>query len=142
VTCSKCGYLNSDDQIHCVQCSASLDRFESPTLDYRTAANQVTVGEMFAGRYRIHRMLKAGGMSFVYEAFDEKVQEKIALKILKPGLTEDATTISRFQGEVRMARRIAHPNVCRIYDLEESNGVMFIARRFLIMKMVFGSPSD
>ena len=109
----------------------SLDRFESPTLDYRMAAHQVNVGEVFAGRYRIVRLLKVGGMSFVYEAFDEKVQQKIALKILKPGLTDDETTIRRFQGEVRLARRIGHQNVCRIFDLEESNGVMFISMEMI-----------
>src|SRR6185369_14451792 len=105
----------------------SLDQFESPTLDYRHYPNKISVGQKFAGRYQILRMLKTGGMSFVYEAFDEKVQDKVALKILKPGLTEDATTIRRFQGEVRLARRIGHSNVCRIYDLEESDGVMFIS---------------
>jgi hypothetical protein len=71
-------------------------------------------GQLLAGRYRIGPLLGAGGMSFVFSAIDEAVAEPIALKLLRPDLSSNPRWVERMAREVRLARAIAHPNVCRV----------------------------
>jgi eukaryotic-like serine/threonine-protein kinase len=107
-----------------------------------TIANQrVTVAgsalpdgvELVAGRYRILRWLGAGGMGRVYEAFDTELGERVALKVLRGGLTDDA--IERFRREVKLTRRIQHHNVARMYDIGEHD-----RDKFLTMELIDGAP--
>jgi serine/threonine-protein kinase len=72
-------------------------------------------------------------MGAVYKAVDEKIDDVVSLKILKPGLTCDPAAVELFQNEVRLARRISHKNVCRVYDFGEESG-----RYFLTMEYVAG----
>src|SRR5215468_5338324 len=88
-------------------------------------------GELIAGRYRIVRWLGAGGMGRVYEAFDTELGERIALKVLRGGLTDDA--IERFRREVKLTRRIQHRNVARMFDIGEHR-----ADKFLTMELIDG----
>jgi tetratricopeptide (TPR) repeat protein len=67
-------------------------------------------------RYRIVRFLAAGGIGEVYEAEDLEMGGRVALKTLRAGLDANETTIARFRREVQLARRVAHPNVCRTFD--------------------------
>jgi serine/threonine protein kinase len=79
-------------------------------------------GAVVAGRYRIHRFLGRGGMGEVYEAEDGLLGgERIALKTVAASLAEDATAVRRLRREVSLARRITHPNVCRIFDLGQAD---------------------
>src|SRR3954470_13620455 len=87
--------------------------------------------ELVAGRYRIMRWLGGGGMGRVYEAIDIELDERVALKVLRPGLSEDA--IERFRREVRLTRRIQHRNVARMFDIGQHNG-----DKFLTMELVDG----
>src|SRR3954471_21967899 len=87
--------------------------------------------ELVAGRYRIVRWLGGGGMGRVYEAVDTELDERVALKVLRPGLTDDA--IERFRREVKLTRRIQHRNVARMFDIGEHAG-----DRFLTMELVEG----
>src|SRR3954469_19808709 len=89
--------------------------------------------ELVAGRYRIMRWLGGGGMGRVYEAIDIELDERVALKVLRPGLSEDA--IERFRREVKLTRRIQHRNVARMFDIGEHNG-----EKFLTMELVAGEP--
>jgi serine/threonine-protein kinase len=89
--------------------------------------------ELIAGRYRIMRWLGGGGMGRVYEALDSELGERVALKVLKGGLTEDA--VERFRREVKLTRRIQHRNVARMFDIGEHNG-----ERFLTMELIDGEP--
>ena len=73
-------------------------------------------GERLADRYRILDFLAAGGMGEVYAAFDEALGEKIALKTLVADLFDDRR-VERFRTEIQLARKVTHPNVCRIFDL-------------------------
>jgi len=88
-------------------------------------------GDLIAGRYRIVRWLGGGGMGRVYEALDVELHEKVALKVLKSGLSEDA--LERFRREVKLTRRIQHPNVARMYDLGVHG-----KDKFLTMELVEG----
>ncbi len=91
----------------------------------------LTPGAILASRFRIVSLLGRGGMGEVYRAEDLKLGQPVALKFL-PGPI-DATRLERFYAEVRLGRQVAHPNVCRIYDVIEADG-----RHFLVMEYVDG----
>jgi tetratricopeptide (TPR) repeat protein len=74
-------------------------------------------GDITAGRYGILRPLGRGGMGQVYEAEDTELRERVALKTLLPEISADSGMISRFKREIQLARKIGHPNVCRVFDL-------------------------
>lgn len=88
----------------------------------RTAAEHPTEptfapGDLLAGRFRVIRFLAAGGMGEVYEAEDTELRERVAIKTVRPELTADDTVMQRFRREVQLARRVAHPSICRIFDI-------------------------
>ncbi len=89
--------------------------------------------ELLAGRYQIVRWLGGGGMGRVYEVLDTELDERVALKVLRPGLSPDA--IERFRREVKLTRRIQHRNVARMFDIGEHDG-----EKFLTMELVAGTP--
>lgn len=70
-----------------------------------------------AGRFRIHRFIASGGMGEVYEAWDSELRERVAIKTIRPDLAQSTAVIERFRREVKQARAISHPNVCRIHEL-------------------------
>ncbi len=74
-------------------------------------------GQLVAGRFRIERYISRGGMGEVYEAMDLELHESVALKTIRPSIASSADAIGRFKSEVKESRRIAHPSVCRVYDL-------------------------
>lgn len=81
-------------------------------------------GAMVAGRLRIVRFIDRGAMGEVYEAFDMRLHQRIALKTIRRELVGTGETLSRFEREIRMAREVAHPNLCRVFDfLEDSTGI-------------------
>jgi serine/threonine-protein kinase len=100
---------------------------------FKGAATPVSDNELIAGRYRIMRWLGGGGMGRVYEALDSELGERVALKVLKAGMSDDA--VERFRREVKLTRRIQHRNVCRMFDIGEHGG-----ERFLTMELVEGEP--
>ena len=76
-------------------------------------------GSLLAGRFTILRFVARGGMGEVYEAFDEKVPGRVALKTMLCTMSDSASAVQRLCEEVKLARRIAHRNVCRIHELHE-----------------------
>jgi len=74
-------------------------------------------GDLAADRFRITRFLARGGMGEVYEAEDVELQERVALKSIRSELLDDSRVLERFKREVHLARKVTHPNVCRIFDL-------------------------
>src|SRR5436190_1170367 len=76
-------------------------------------------GEVVAGRYRIERLIKAGGMGEVYEAFDSKLNQRIALKTILPDIAGQGSFHARFRREVTLARTVTNANVCRVFDFGE-----------------------
>ena len=89
-------------------------------------------GSTFAGRYDIKETLGAGGMGVVYRAFDRELQEPVAIKTLKPeAMAGGSAALERFKQEIRLARRIAHRNVVRTYDLGEQNGMYYLTMEYV-----------
>lgn len=91
---------------------------------------------VLCGRFKIVRFLNRGGMGEVYEAWDSELREVVALKTIRPDMASQPFVIGYFKEEVKHARRIAHPNVCRVYDLyshgeSSSDRLWFLAMQFL-----------
>src|SRR5512134_891935 len=74
-------------------------------------------GDVIAERYRITRLIGRGGMGEVYEAHDLLLEEHVALKTLRGDLAGDETLLLRFHQEISIARKVTHPNVCRIFEV-------------------------
>ena len=83
-------------------------------------------GTLLAGRYHIKDLVGQGGMGAVYAAHDDDLDEDIALKVLRPDLASDTDFQRRLKAEVRLARRVSHPNVCRVHDLGVSDDLVFV----------------
>ncbi|MBI3900427.1 MAG: protein kinase [Gammaproteobacteria bacterium] len=86
---------------------------------------------LLAGRYELLGEIGAGGMGRVYRARDRETGEILALKTLKPELAADPGMSERFKNELRLARRITHKNVCRIYDFNRTDALAFITMEYV-----------
>ena len=88
-------------------------------------------GTLLAGRFRNVAPLGRGGMGEVYRADDLKLDQTVALKFLPDELMHDAARLAQFHNEVRVARAIAHRNVCRTYDIGEADGHTFLTMEYV-----------
>jgi serine/threonine-protein kinase len=88
-------------------------------------------GTLLGGRYRVVALLGAGGMGEVYRAEDLRLAQTVALKLLPPDLAADPVRLARFRDEVRLAREVTHPGVCRVHDLGEAEGLTFLTMEFV-----------
>src|SRR5215510_5972263 len=88
-------------------------------------------GHVLAGRYRVVERVGLGGMGEVYRAVDLKLGQPVALKFLPQELSEDAFRLKMLLEEVRLARQISHPYVCRVHDIEETDGLHFLSMEFV-----------
>jgi serine/threonine protein kinase/Tfp pilus assembly protein PilF len=133
--CPECHFNNPSDSKFCKECGTQLiasDKISaSPTKTLETPTEELTRGTTFAGRYEIIEELGKGGMGKVYRAEDEKIKEEVALKLIKPEIASDKKTIERFSNELKMARKIAHRNVCKMYDLGEEKGTHYITMEYV-----------
>src|SRR5450432_4174408 len=88
-------------------------------------------GTLLGGRYRILGLLGRGGMGEVYRATDLALGQSVALKFLPEEAEHHPRLLERFHGEVRVARQVSHPNVCRVYDIGEADGMPFISMEYV-----------
>ncbi len=88
-------------------------------------------GTILGGRYRIVGRLGKGGMGEVFRADDLKLGQQVALKFLPPEVDRDPARLTQLHGEVRMARQVSHPNVCRVYDIDEVEGHTFLSMEYV-----------
>jgi serine/threonine-protein kinase len=88
-------------------------------------------GRLLAGRYRIIALLGKGGMGEVYRADDLTLGQPVALKFLPEEAARDQGLLERFKNEVRVARRVSHPNVCRVYDVGDVEGHNFFTMEYV-----------
>jgi len=88
-------------------------------------------GTLLDGRYRIIGLLGKGGMGEVYRADDLRLGQPVALKFLPDGLRDEPVRLAQFHNEVRTARQVSHPNVCRVYDIGEVEGVPYISMEYV-----------
>lgn len=107
---------------------------ENPIL---ASAHLLSAGDLIGGRYRIQDLIGRGGMGEVYRAHDELMDERIALKTLRPEFCENPELLRRFQREVRLARKVSHPNVCRVFEVGVDR-VRGLTLHFFTMELLEG----
>jgi serine/threonine protein kinase/tetratricopeptide (TPR) repeat protein len=131
--CPKCQTDNTADSQFCKKCATPLPSLKEidVTKTIETPKEELSTGSTFAGRYHIIEELGRGGMGRVYKAVDTEVNEKIALKLIKPEIASDKKTIERFRNELKFARKIRHKNVCQMYDLSKEEGSYYITMEFV-----------
>jgi len=95
-------------------------------------------GEQLAGRFTVLRFVARGGMGAVYEANDIILRTRVALKVLQGRIVADAAVMERFRREVLLARRVSHPNVCRVYELYQGTTAGGAPIHFLTMEFLEG----
>lgn len=96
-----------------------------------TASELPTPGSFFANRYLIEKRIGEGGMGTVFKATDRMLDISVAIKALNRELVSNPTNLSRLKREVILARKVAHPNVCRLYDIGEAGGVHYVSMEFV-----------
>jgi serine/threonine protein kinase len=134
VKCPKCDSENTDTARFCSNCATSLQSSEdipAHTKTLEVPKEELTTGSTFAGRYQIIEELGRGGMGRVYKATDTKINEKVALKLIKLEIASDKKTLERFGNELRIARKIIHKNVGRMYDINEEKGTHYITMEYV-----------
>jgi HAMP domain-containing protein len=105
---------------------------EAPTVALPALTRSLERGQVFADRYEILGPVGKGGMGVVYRARDRQLDEVVALKLLRAeALASEPTMLDRFKQEIKLARRITHPNVLRTHDFGEADGVPFISMEYL-----------
>ncbi|HJQ19144.1 MAG TPA: serine/threonine-protein kinase [Gemmatimonadaceae bacterium] len=121
--CPQCGTEYELDQRFCPK--------DGSTLRTQNAAGDL-VGSIIADRYHVLKKLGEGGMGTVYLAEHVKMGRKSAVKVMNPGMVNDADAISRFNREAANASKISHPNVAAVYDFgETTDGLIYLAMEFI-----------
>src|SRR6202035_3339483 len=90
-----------------------------------------TPGQIIADRYRVVALAGRGGMGEVYRAEDLKLSQIVAIKFLPESVSKDAAALARFHAEVRIARTVSHPNVCRMFDIGDMDGITFLTMEYV-----------
>ncbi|MGA2019713.1 MAG: serine/threonine-protein kinase [Candidatus Sulfotelmatobacter sp.] len=154
--CSSCGTDIPASVRFCSACGASAANTDDvATLDFATAMSPLPrgpasatssrpsssaeylsegrflPGRLLAGRFRIIALLGKGGMGEVYRADDLTLGQPVALKFLPDEAARDQALRERFKNEVRIARRVSHPNVCRVYDVGDFEGHAFFTMEYV-----------
>ena len=104
--------------------SDSPDTLDGSSTIYQPEieADSFKVGSLFADRYEILSEGRKGGMGTVYKCKDTKLEEIVALKVIHPKLLSSTQAVSRFRQEVALSRKLQHPNIVRVYNLEDWQG--------------------
>jgi len=133
IKCPKCQFENPDETFYCGRCKAPLKPLEeiSVTKTLETPAKGLTSGTTFATRYEVIEELGKGGMGRVYKALDKEINEEVAIKLLKPEIASDKTTVERFRNELKFARKIAHKNICKMYHLAKDADTPYITMEYV-----------
>jgi len=137
IRCPSCHSENSDTQRFCGECGATLPapapkgHIPMATETLQTPVHELATGASLAGRYQVIEEIGHGGMGRVYKVFDTDIKEKIALKLLRPEVVLDKEMVERFSNELKLARKISHRNVCRMFDLGKAEGTTFITMEFV-----------
>ncbi len=141
MTCPDCKADNAPDALFCSKCGKELNSsppasktrtFDGPPSSGKETSSEFPVrGDIFAGRYDIIEELGSGGMGKVYRVFDKRLGEEAALKLLRSDIAADRKAVERFRNEIKVARKIGHAHVCRMYDLYEEDDGIFITMEYV-----------
>src|SRR5215471_9891660 len=129
--------------------AADVDRLDMPADDRASEhEGRFRAGTIVAKRFRVVTRLGRGGMGDVYRAYDLELEQPVALKFLA-GLHVDDRARARLRNEVKLARHISHPNICRVFDIGEADGELFLSMEYIdgedlasLLKRVGRLPQD
>jgi serine/threonine-protein kinase len=142
MTCTSCSREFPDGSRFCPHCGAEAGAVPFDATRTSAASRGVSAssssdhgrfvpGTMLGGRYRVVGLLGRGGMGEVYRADDLKLGQAVALKFLPAVVERDLERLQRFLNEVKIARQISHPNVCRVYDVGEIDGHHYLSMEYV-----------
>jgi hypothetical protein len=159
--CSSCGAGLAENSRFCSICgrparpedtatrTVAASSLTSSSSSRSSSDGRFLPGATLAGRYRIIALLGRGGMGEVYRADDLTLGQPVALKFLPAAVASNPSALDRFRNEVRTARRVSHPNVCRVYDLGEVDGHIFLSMEYVdgedlgsLLRRIGRLPSD
>ena len=103
----------------------------TPETEAGDTASGALLGRTLGGRYHVFELVGAGGMGEVYRAHDRELDEVVAVKTLRPELAQRPQLVARFRTEVRLARRVTHPSVARVFELHHVEGTRFVTMEFV-----------
>ncbi len=135
--CPKCLEENKEDSRYCHKCATPLtpgsvgvdsQAFTKTILPFDA---ELARGRVIADRYEVIEELGQGGMGKVYKVFDRKINDVVALKLIRPEISLSEKAVERFKNELRIARKIAHRHVCRMYDVGEQGFSHFITMEYV-----------
>jgi len=134
--CPRCQNENPEGTRFCGRCGRELTgsgeaASSGGTATLQTPSKGLERGQTFARRFEIIEEIGQGGMGTVYKAYDSKIREVVALKLLKPEIASDLEVIERFRNEIKLARQVAHRHVCRMYDLGEEWLTIYISMEYV-----------
>lgn len=146
--CPKCQTENPDDANECLICGHPLPHSPNVTMQieetnleqkkekeitssFGVSYEKLKSGYNLGNRYLILEEIGSGGMGKVYKALDKEVNEIVALKVIRPEIASDEDSVERFKNEMKIARKITHKNVCRIYQFEDIEGIKCITMEFI-----------
>jgi len=157
--CTQCAHEIAGDSRFCPACGAPVVPVQStapaaaaerpapsmltgqatmgaPPADFPSSSSSGQHGRFVPGtklgsRYRVVALLGRGGMGEVYRADDLELGQAVALKFLPEAVSRNPEELARFRSEVRVARQIAHPNVCRVYDIGQADGHVFLSMEYV-----------
>jgi len=166
VQCKSCGEGVPESSRFCLRCGEPLNADGGATRTIQTPAStpssqehlsssssldegRFLPGTLLAARYRIVALLGRGGMGEVYRANDLKLGQPVALKFLPESTSRNETALARFYNEIRIARQVSHPNVCRVYDLGDVEGQAYLSMEYVdgedlgsLMRRIGRLPAD
>src|SRR5271169_4596838 len=164
--CRSCGQDIPESSRFCLHCGEPLIADGSATRTMQTPPStpssqehlsssssldegRFLPGTLLAARYRIVALLGRGGMGEVYRANDLKLGQPVALKFLPESTSRNETALARFYNEIRIARQVSHPNVCRVYDLGDVEGQPYLSMEYVdgedlgsLMRRIGRLPAD
>jgi serine/threonine-protein kinase len=137
-SCPRCSGEVKEDLDSCPSCgtdlhATELSERETQTLDTAEAGSRLDFlpGQIFAERFTIIERIGAGGMGVVYKAIDNTLGGTVALKLIQPELSGRQSLVERFCREVRVTRQITHPNICRVHDIGDNAGVLYLSMEWI-----------
>ncbi len=133
IRCPKCQHENPEDTLFCGKCGGALKSAEGSdiTKTLITSGESQRKATTLAGRYTIIEELGRGGMGVVYKAEDTKLRRMVALKFLPPELTHVPEVKTRFMREAQAAAALDHPNICTVYEFDETEESSFISMAYI-----------
>jgi serine/threonine protein kinase/predicted TPR repeat methyltransferase len=134
--CPACLSKVKSGDSRCSSCGASLISLATtigaaPPPSPASAYLDFPPGAVFANRYTIIERAGRGGMGVVYKAIDTALDSVLALKLIRPEFARRASFVSGFKREVRLTRQVTHPNVCRVHDLGEVGGILYLSMEWI-----------